>query len=126
MLTQEEIKKIAAVVGLIIGLTTVFGMVSKYISNETRRRIAIEQNEAQIQQINQRVDQVLTSLDGRIATINEKFDKLKIGDIEFRSEMKYKISSSDRVLLDMKGEVDKIKDEMTDLKVLKRELESVK
>ena len=119
---QETIKKIGAVIGVVIGLVTVLGFVTKYVSNQTRLKIVIEQNQQQIQTINLEVDQILVETNKRLESINDNFQKLKITDIEFKTEMKQKVSHSDGLLLEVKSDVNKIKDEMVNLKIVQHDL----
>ena len=122
ILTQEEIKKISAVIGLIIGLVTLIGLGAKYVSTQTRLKIEVEQNRQQMQSINQKVDQILIETNKRLESIGDNFQKMRITDIEFKAEMKQKVSTSDGLLLEVKSDVNKIKDEMVNLKIVQHDL----
>lgn len=122
ILTQAEIKKISAVIGLIIGLVTVGGFLVNYLNNEARKKLIIEQNQQQIQMINKKVDDIIGTMTERLEKIDDNFQKMKITDIEFKSEMKQKITTSDGYLIELKGDVGKIKDEMVNLKIVQHDL----
>ena len=122
VLTKAQVTRISSILGLIIGLITVGGFLVSYINSEARKKLVIEQNQAQIQAINQKVDNIISTMTNRLEKIDDNFYKMKITDIEFKAEMKQKITSSDGYLIELKGDVGKIKDEMVNLKIVQHDL----